>query len=522
MTLPARGTKEDVDLREKLGLSDKTDDAIFVATWLGKLILFGISQAGATRCPGLNTEDCRFLQLYGKKETWTPNAIGGLNLLETKVVSAKFLASGAFVDTERFLPALFASADPNSRLSDIGDDILKRATSAVSFEDTILVQQLYEIYLGTRGAEGSLPARVPLQTKILAILCKSKLASSFVPQSSQIVQEGLAAPKSAQQDTSTSLPRKGLEASKLRGQIFAFTNWLARISSPADLNAFAPGLVTQLRAYIENQGWPRYNTETSIPSAGELSARALGYESIGLLTGACADKLLLEPELDLLRWLFVSLSEDPSSKDVSISIEQALSSVLGAFGADLSPDLESSLTSLLLHHMGLNPLDPSDIEGSNSNIVRSTRFVAVRFANRCLPYRSTTARWIDILAIDGGASERSEVLEEGRKGLDPYWYRMLNPINDDDFSSGRSFQAPKYDPPSFPELMVCTFRRLRFLFRTISKLHDMFREQKLKLLWANILLRLLPQRRDTDFKIFIGEIFRFWICLGCHQRQQQP
>ena len=216
MKFPARGSKEDVDLRESLGLGDKADDAHFVARWLGKLMLFGIGQAGATRCPGLNTEDCQFLQLYGKKETWTPNTVGGLNLVETKVVSARFLASGAFVDSERFLPALFASADPNSRLSDIGDDILKRATSAVSFEDPVLLQQLYEIYLGSRGAEGSLPARVPLQTKILTLLCKSKLASSFVPQSIQIVQEGLTIPNTAQQATSVSLPKQGLEASKLR------------------------------------------------------------------------------------------------------------------------------------------------------------------------------------------------------------------------------------------------------------------------------------------------------------------
>ena len=216
MKLPARGSKEDIDLREGLGLSDKVDDAVFVASWLGKLILFGHSQAGATRCPGLTTEDCRFLQLYGKKETWTPNAFGGLSLVETKVVSAKFLASGAFLDTERFLPALFASADPNSRLSDIGDDILKRATSAVSFEDPVLVQQLYEIYLGTRGAEGSLPARTPLQTKILTLLCKSKLASSFVPQSIQIVQEGLSPHSSAQHESISSTPKQGLEASKLR------------------------------------------------------------------------------------------------------------------------------------------------------------------------------------------------------------------------------------------------------------------------------------------------------------------
>ena len=196
----------------------------------------------------------------------------------------------------------------------------------------------------------------------------------------------------------------------------------------------------------------------STPSAGELTSRAFGYESIGILAGACADKLLLEPELDLLQWLFVSLSEDPSSKDVSFSIEQALSSVLIAFAAEqLSPEIELSLTSILLHHMGLQPSHSSNTEESNSNIVRSTRFVAVRFANRCLPYRSATARWIDILAIDGGANERSEVVEEGRKGLDPYWYRLLNPAKDDTVPTGRSSQALKYDTPDFSELMEKIF-----------------------------------------------------------------
>ena len=149
----------------------------------------------------------------------------------------------------------------------------------------------------------------------------------------------------------------------------------------------------------------------------------------------------------------MSLSEDPSGKDISISVEQALCSVLGGFRVELSPELESSLTDLLLHQMGMQPPDASDTDSPNHNIVRSTRFIAVRFANRCLPYKSATARWIDILAINGGNNERSEVLEEGRKGLDPFWYRLLNPINDGDSLSEKSLQAPKYDLPGFPELM---------------------------------------------------------------------
>ena len=449
LKLPPRGNKEDLELRAKLRLADREDDASFVATWLGKLILFGINQNGATRCPGLSKEDCSFLQLYGKKDTWTAGTEGGLSLVETKVVASRFLASGAFLDTERFLPALFTSADPNSRISDIGDDILKRATSAVSLEDAALVKQLYEIYLGTRGDEGSLPARVPLQTKILSLLCKSKSASSFIPQSMQIVEEALVPQGLAQQAVITP-PKQGLEASKLRGQVFAFTNWLARISSPADLSAFAPALVGQLRSYIESQGWPRPPANDSTLSPGELSSRAYGYESIGLLAGACPDKLLREPNLELLRWLFLSLSEDPTGKDVSASIEQALSSVLGAMGSDLDPELENALTSLLLHQMFLRP---DDSEATHNQIMRSTRYLAVRFANRCLPFSNTTARWIDVLAMEGDANERSAILEEGRKGLDPYWYRMLNPTKDGTTLSEGSSEATRYELPNFAKLV---------------------------------------------------------------------
>ncbi|KAK4692039.1 proteasome component ECM29, partial [Lecanoromycetidae sp. Uapishka_2] len=375
MTLPPRGNKDDLELRSNLGLAERANDASFVATWLGKLILFGINQPGATRCPGLSKEDCSFLQLYGKKDAWTPNAAGGLNLVETKVVASRFLASGAFVDSERFLPGLFASADPNSRISDIGDDILKRASSAVSFEDSDLVQHLYEMYLGTRGVEGSLPARPPLQTKILSILCRSRSASSFVSQSTQIIEEALTPLNGPESNGNMSVPKQGLEASKLRGQVFAFTNWLTRISSPNDLTDFAPGLVTQLQSYIETQGWPQIPPDGAATGPGELASRAYAYESIGILAASCPSTLLREPNLELLRWLFTSLSEDSSGKDTSASIEQALSSVLGALGGELDSDLELSLTSLLVHHMGLRP---GVSEESGAQIIRNQALRSVK------------------------------------------------------------------------------------------------------------------------------------------------
>ena len=449
MTLPARGSKDDAGLLEKFRSADDASDATFVAEWIGKLILYGKSQPGTIPSPGLSADECSFLEQFGKTDTWTPGAPGGMNLVDTKVVAAKFLASGAFTDAERFLPALFASADPNSRISDVGDDMLKRATSAVSFEDQELVYRLYRVYLGSRGSDGSLPARPPLQTKILALLCRSKLASSFIAESTQIVREGLAPQPISQQNGSLQSSKKGLEASKLRGQVFAFTNWLARISSPADMASFAPILVAQLRDYIDDQGWPRPRTDEPL-SSGELSSRAYGYESIGLLSAACPEKMLLEPNLELLRWLFTSLSEDTSGSEVSLSIEHAMAGVLGSFAGNTDRELETAMASLFLRHISLVP-GSSDENGNG--VVRSTRFVAVRFANRCLQYDNIDGRFIDILALCGDSAERSEVLEEARKGLDPYWYHMLNPTEITMGTSTASDPAKGTKFPSFSALV---------------------------------------------------------------------
>lgn len=441
--LPARGTKEDLDFRDRLGLADKTDDTVFVSKWLGKLILFHNSSPNATRCPGLSTDEYNFLQMYGNLDVWKPGASGGLSLVETKVLAIKFLASGVFIDAERFLPALFASADSNSRISETGDDILKRASSAVSLEDPSLVKQLYKIYLGDRGNEGSLPSRPPLQIKILSLLCRSRLASSFVTQGMQIVQEGLA-PQQSMQQSNNAQAKQGLEAVKLKGQIFAFCNWLARSSSATDISSFAPALVGQLRQFIEDQGWPRPRAEDPL-SAGELSSRAYAYESIGLLAAACPKELIVEPNVDLVRWLFTSLSEESSGKEISYSIEQALSSVLGAFNERCEAPIEIALTSLLLHHVGLHPG-----ENENSRLVRSTHISAVRFANRCLPFNSIDGRWINVLAMRGD-EKRKDVVEQSQKGLHPYWYRMINPRGNN--SPGEIFGVGDPDLPSFPDLV---------------------------------------------------------------------
>ncbi|KAI9772224.1 MAG: proteasome component M29 [Geoglossum simile] len=432
--LPPRGSKEDSELRKSLGLADRPRDAEFLANWFGKVILLSLSRLGektgslntVQRCPGISLDEYAFLTLGGKPETWSSEEKGGINLGATKISVARFVSSGAFIDQERFLPALFACADPNSRISDIGDDILKRTLPSVSLEDYTLVGRLFRIYFGSSEAQGAPPVKPALQTKILGLLSKSAISTTFTTNIMHVVEEGIMPPTITSGDPGAASGPSGREASKLRGAIFSFTNWVARIGSAADLRSIAPTLVYKLRDYIEHQGWPSLSSTSEGVSSSEVSLRGYAYESIGLLAKTSPEELLLDPNMDLLRWLFRSLSEENSGESISISIEEGISSVIGAFSGAMSVDVTEALRSLLLKHMELQVGDDSSA-GDGSKVRRSTRFVAVRFANRCLPYSDVVGRWINLLAIGGRLGERSDVVEEGKKGLDPHWYGMLNP-----------------------------------------------------------------------------------------------
>lgn len=126
------------------------------------------------------------------------------------------------------------------------------------------------------------------------------------------------------------------------------------------------------------------------------------------------------PSVDLLRWLFDSLARDSSGSSIVVSIEESLSTVLSAMSRmQLSAEEQSVIEELLIDQMSQS----ADLEANKR--IRSTRYVTVRFANRCLPYASVKARWVDILGI-GAVGDRAEVREEAERGLSPYWHRMLN------------------------------------------------------------------------------------------------
>lgn len=443
LKLPPKDSSDDVKLKTRLGLSDQ--DTHFLASWFERLLMLSPADKNAPTCPGLAPSDYNFLNKGASiAETWNP-ANGGLNLTETKATALRFLASRAFTDSERLIPALVASADVNSRLSDLGEEILKRFIP--DLEDPSVVQHLYSMYFGTGSSDGAPPAKPALQTKILVYLGKSIHATTNTDRVLRLIEDGLLS------DMARS--SQGLLASKLRTQIFTFTTWVVRMGTPSDLKIMAPKVIAGLRDFIQSQGWPSPAASGQKLPATDLSLRGLAYESIGIMVPKVDFGMREDHDdftsFDLIRWLFTSLSCDDSSSQIFVSIEQALGSILNSSVNSWDTEFQEHLRPFLVLHMNINSAGEDPETGFR--VVRDTQYAAVRFANRFLPFSDVVGRWIDLVAVARGSERQQEVVEEGRKGLHPYWYRLINPSKDKQWvtSVSEESRASWFKFPSFSE-----------------------------------------------------------------------
>lgn len=389
--IPPRGSKEDEQFRETIGLSNAAD-AAYLAKLLG--IFFRLRapvsiQTWAQVNPTLSHQE---LQLVSVDDPGSYKTFQRLSELKTKLVA--FLASGAFTDEEKFLPALYGASGFDNRVSSGAEEILKR--TSVSMEDEALVKRLFY-------AHSILPAAY--RTRILGMLSKSAISTTLSENILAVVELDFASPQSDDASRQYLQPNSALERTKLHKALFQYLSWVAQVGpSKGDFSIGTP-LIKNMRAYIEGQSWP-------IPeqlSQDDAVLRSKAYETIGVLSRSA--EMPMEDRLNLANWLFQSLSEDPTN-DAVVNIDGALSSLTAAIPAAMGDEAEQ-LKTMLLKYMILPDEAPA---------VRSTRHAVVKWANQCLSFSDVTARWIDILAIDSRKNERSDVIEQGRKGLDPWTY----------------------------------------------------------------------------------------------------
>ncbi|KAK0391507.1 hypothetical protein NLU13_1007 [Sarocladium strictum] len=339
--------------------------------------------------PGLTGEE---LALFFVDNPKNHKIYQRLSELKTKLVA--LLASGAFTDDEKFLPALYGSSSFDNRVSSAAEEIIKR--SSVSLEDEALVAKLF-------AAHAKLPAAY--RTKILSMLSKSSTSTTMSDQILSVVRLDFMEEGSTAASSQNLAPSSALERTKLHKSLFQYISWVARIGPSKEGFSIGPQLIDVMKSYIESQGWP----QPQAASNDDIALRSRAYETIGML--ARSAEMPVSKRLDLAQWLFQSLSEDPIN-DVVVNIDGALSSLT----ANVTPEVgaqEPALRSMLLKYMSLPDEPPA---------IRSTRHAVVKWANQCLPLSDIYGRWIDILAIGGQPTERNDVIEQGQKGLDPWTY----------------------------------------------------------------------------------------------------
>lgn len=385
--IPPRGSKDDEAFRTAIGLEDDAD-AQYFARIIGiflRLRAPTASQTLAQSNPALSQPELALAESPENEKILK-------RITELKSKSITLLASGAFKDEERFLPALFAASGFDNRVASTAEEIIKRST--VSMEDEELVKRLFR-------AHSQLPA--PYRARILAILSRSTIATGMSENIMAVVNLDFLPQTS--DSTSSMQPASTLERTKLHKALFQFLSWVAQVGPSRPDFTIGPPLIRAMRSYIESQGWPTPEQA----SHDDVALRCRAYETIGMV--ARSADLPTKERFDLGAWLFRSLSED-NTGDAVVNIDGALSSLTAAIPASVG-GADSELKTMLLTYMSLPDEAPA---------VRSTRHAVVKWANQCLPFSDAVARWIDILAIAGRQNERNDVIEQGHKGLDPWTY----------------------------------------------------------------------------------------------------
>ena len=365
---PERGSQADLDLRTRLALTH-------------------------AQCDMLASEFCHFL-LYdpnlsvpGRMADEDFSPIFAKQFRQRSQVAPRvcdFLFSAIFTDQQRLIPATIMAVDPNSTVSNISDTMFKQCT--FDLESSLSVEALFELYQSSRPK---------LQTKALSLLSRSRASTAQSRRIFSMIEMQLNS-----QDTS-------LEASKLRSALFSYLTWAVHVSNSIEqISRQTQGL---LKEYIESQGWPSMRDRTS----AEAELRSKAYESIGLLSGKHSRP---NPDFDLIVWLFTSLRCDTTS-DIRSSIEEALARVMN-FPPVQDKEFAEKVRKFLLWNATAEVGAEDPVYYFTT--VNSTKYVATRFANKCLPFQDPLARLIDIVAIASG--ERRELSEEGTRGLDPYWH----------------------------------------------------------------------------------------------------
>ncbi|TID15442.1 hypothetical protein CANINC_004408 [Pichia inconspicua] len=335
---------------------------------------------------GLSKADCSFF-LYYAGVTFNSSS-----LLEYKQKILKTLEN---VDADKFdkvLIFLCATADNNSAIASLASTSMKRIS--LEYENEKFIETLVDLFTGNDSRQ---PVKSTLQEKILSILCKSKIATH--------------------NNTVEKISTIGLNSTnmRLKQATVAFVKWFTTINSLTETNEESVLKIgNQLKLNLSD-----ITEDKSNPN--HLENRRFQYEALGLLLKKSNGLL----DVPYIKFLFDMLSAD--DKSLQPTIIEALLGLTNSL-ASMKDSQKSSLKKLLFNILE-TPFDGSTVNST----ISQRRFIAVKFNNASFPFSDAQARIMNILAQS--PFDKTETIEEAKKGLNPYLFNLNSLSNDTEFPS---------------------------------------------------------------------------------------
>ncbi|GAA0159929.1 scaffold/adaptor protein [Lithospermum erythrorhizon] len=271
-----------------------------------------------------------------------------------------------------------AAADSQESVVKRGEELMKRNSSGVNFDDPNLISKLFLLFNGTESVAPESrvsPGNPSLKAKLLSIFCRSITAANSFPSTLQCIFGCIYGI-----DTTARLKQLGME----------FTVWVFKHARDDQLRLMGPVILTGILKSLDNS--------TSLESdAIARDTKTFAYQAIGML--AQRSPHLFRDKIDVAVRLFDALRSEGSL--LRLVIQEATNSLADAYKGSPSTVLKD-LESLLLRN--------SQAEQGE------VRFCAVRWATSLFDFHHCPSRYICML---GAADSKLDIREMAVGGLFP-------------------------------------------------------------------------------------------------------
>lgn len=426
---PAKGTEEEDRVREFLKLKDDSDLQFLLNKFTQFFLLIPVrsdpnssSIPRGYTCPGLSVSDVAF---------FTYNAGVTINkdqLTNFKKAIFKFVTSGFVPDDQMLVKFLSVASTDQSELSDQAKTMLRRLH--VPYEDEDFVNYLISLFIGDK-LTGTPPVSHLLQEKILSVINNSVIATKN-PENVALISS------------------IGLNSShyKLRSLCLTFIQHVAKYNysslnrSESGSSDFSVNIASLIRNNLHAEGWPKLQLNSSTPNfSTALLQRRAQYETLGEIL---KKDFSLVSDVSFIEFLLDSLKGD--LPEFRSSIQEALGS-LAIHLPELPTDSKKKLKTIIRKILS----DDYEIATSNPDTkeaIMSLRFIAVKFTNAAFSFDDGEARIFNILGT--ARNNRFDVIEESTKGLNPYWFRVTQASNSNEFKSTSELLGSQVSNTEFP------------------------------------------------------------------------